>query len=192
MIEPKELLAPTAALLAVTFAIFAFLFPRALQLRRERLAVLSELDVPDHIKKGFRFKIGALGDTFLLFITSVSLLLLGVIYCPALLYRIAGFYLGSHMFSSTEILSQFKELSLGLWVVSGIIVVSVFAIFSNDIFVSGRLPLLVKVYIRNVLGQRASKAEADSLMPEARKLYNKEAFGESVLYSMALLHQRSW
>jgi mRNA interferase RelE/StbE len=187
MLEPKELLAPTAALFAVIFAIFGFLFPRALTLSRERKAALSEIDVPDHVRKRLGFKIGALGDAFLLYMTSVSLLILGIIYCPALLYRIANFYLGSQMFSSSEILSDFRDLSLWFGILSSAVLVAVLALLSNDVFVSKRLPLLVRVYIGNVLGQRASKAEADSLLPEARSLYKKGAFGESVLYSMASL-----
>jgi len=187
MLEPKELLAPTAALFAVIFAIFGFLFPRALTLSRERKAALSEIDVPDHVRKRLGFKIGALGDVLLLYVTSVSLLILGIVYCPALLYRIANFYLGPQMFSSTEILSDFRDLSLWFGILSSAVLVVVFALFSNDIFASKRLPLLVRVYIGNVLGQRASKAEADSLLPAARNLLNKGAFGESVLYSMASL-----
>jgi len=187
MLELKELLAPTAALFAVIFAIFGFLFPRALTLYRERQAVLSEVDVPDHIRRRVRFRIGALGDILLLFMTSVSLLILGIIYCPALLYRIANFYLGSQTFSSAEILSDFRDLSLWFGVLSSAVVVAVLALLSNDIFASKRLPLLVRVYIGNVLGQRASKAEADKLLPESKRLFEMGAYGEAILNSVASL-----
>lgn len=187
MLEPKELLAPTAALLAVIFAIFGFLFPRALTLYRERQAALSEIDVPDYIRKRFGFRIGALGDVLFLFMTSVLLLIVGVVYCPTLLYRIANFYLGSQVFSSAQILSDFRDLSFWFGIFCTAVLAAVLILFSNDVFVSKRLPLLVRVYIGNVLGQRASKSEADSLLPEAKKLYKQGAFGEAVLYSVASL-----
>jgi HEPN domain-containing protein len=187
MIELKELLAPTAALFAVIFAIFGFFFPRALTLYRERRAALSEIDVPDHIRKRFGFKIGALGDVILLYVTSVSLLILGIVYCPALLYRIANFYLGSQMFSSTEILSDFRSLSLWFGILSSAVLVAVLALVTNDMFASKRLPLLVRVYIGNVLGQRASKAEADKLLPESKRLFEVGAYGEAILNSVASL-----
>lgn len=187
MIEPKELLAPTAALVAVIFAIFGFLFPRALALYRERQVALSEIDVPDYIRKRFGFKIGALGDVLLLFVTSVSLLILGIVYCPALLYRIANFYLGSLMFSNTQILSDFRDLSLWFGILSSVVLVAVLALLSNDIFVSKRLPTIVRVYIGSVLGRRSTKAEADNLLPEARRLYEIGAYGEAILYGVASL-----
>ncbi|MBA7651812.1 hypothetical protein ES703_59639 [subsurface metagenome] len=167
MIEPKELLGPTATLFAVIIAIFAFLFVRALVTYRERQVTLSEIDVPDHIRKKVGFRIGALGDVLLLFMTSVSLLILGLIYCPALLYRIANFYLGSQMFSSTEILSDFRDLSLWFGILSSAVLVAVLALFSNDVFVNKKLSIIVRVYIGSVLGRRVTKAEADSLLPEA-------------------------
>jgi mRNA interferase RelE/StbE len=187
MIEPKELLSPTATLFAVIFAIFVFLFMRALAMYRERQITLSEVDVPDYIRKRLGFKIGALGDVLLLFLSGVLLLVLGIVYCPALLYRIANFYLGSEMFSSAQILSDFRGLTLWFGILSSVVLAAVLALFSNEVFVSKRLPTIVRVYIGSVLGRRATKAEADSLLPEARILYEKDAFGESVLHSMASL-----
>jgi len=120
--------------------------------------------------------------------TSVSLLILGIVYCPALLYRIANFYLGSRMFSTAQILSDFRDLSFWFGIIVSAVFVAIIALFSNDIFfMQKRLPILVRVYVRNILKQRASRDEIDSLLPEAEKLYQKGAFGESVLYSVASL-----
>lgn len=187
MIEPKDLLAPTATLFAVTFAVFVFLFIRASQLYKERRAALFEVDVPSDIRKRTGFKIGVLGDVIVALTTSITVLILGLIYCPALLSRIASFYLGSQTFSSTEILSQFRELSQWLMAASILVIVSIFAIFSGGVFISGRLPILARVYIRKVLGERAIKVEADSLLPEARSAYERGAFGEAILYSVVAL-----
>lgn len=187
MIEPKELLGPTVTLFAVIFAIFMFLFTRALTLYRERQISLSEAEVPDDIRMKFGFKIGTLGDIILLFMTSVLLLILGIVYCPTLLHRIISYYLGSELFSNADILSDFRDLTFWFGILSSVILLAVFALLSNDIFVSKRLPTIIRVYVGRVLGQKATKAETDSLLPEARILYEKGAFGESVLYSVASL-----
>jgi hypothetical protein len=141
MIEPKELLAPTATLFAVIIALFAFMFPRALTLYRERLSAVSQIDVPDRVRKRFRFKIGALGDVLLLFVTSSWLLGLGTIYCPALLYRIANFYLGSTHFSSGQILSDFGNFVRWLGILTALALVAVVTLVVNDVFVSENLPV---------------------------------------------------
>jgi len=188
MLEPKELLAPIAALFAVIFAIFGFLFPRALVLYRERKSALSEIDVPDNIKKRFGFKIGALGDFLLLFTTSVSLLILGIVYCPKLLYRIANFYLGSTDFCSEQIITGFRDFVFLFGILASVALVAIIAYFFNDIFVSEkRLPPLVRIYVRSVLGQRVTKAESDKLLPEAQRLYEIRAYGEAILNSVASL-----
>lgn len=188
MLEPKELLAPVAALFAVIFAIFGFLFPRVLVLYRERKSALSEIDVPDNIKKRFGFKIGALGDVFLLFTTSVSLLALGVLYCPALLYRIANFYLGSKDFCSEQILTDFRDFVFSFGILASVALVAIIAYFFNDIFVSEKkLPALVRIYVRNVLGQRVARSETEKLLPEAKRLYEMGAYGAAILHSVASL-----
>ncbi len=188
MLEPKELLAPTATLFAVIVAIFAFMFPRALELYRERLSAVSEIDVPDYIRKRSGFKIGALGDVGLLSLTSVSLLILGVIYCPALLYRIVSFYLGSTDFRPDQILNDFRNFSLIFGGLSSLALVAIITLFINDVFVSGKkLPVLVKIYLRNILGQRVGKAETEKLLPESKRLFEIGAYGEAILNSVASL-----
>jgi HEPN domain-containing protein len=188
MLDPMELLAPIATLFAVIIAIFAFMFPRALELYKERLSAISEIDVPDYIRERFGFKIGALGDALLLFSTSVLLLGLGTIYCPALLYRIANFYLGSTDFGASQILSDFREFVLAFGIFSALALVAVVTLFINDVFFSEkRLPALVKIYLRNILGQRVRKAETKKLLPESKRLLKMGAYGEAILNSIASL-----
>ena len=188
--EPKDLLGPTATLFAGLFAIASFLFVRASALYRERQRALSEIDVPDSIRKNKAFNISIRGDFIFLFITCLALFLIAVVYCPNLLYRIANFYLGSPQFSSIDIIANFKEMSQVLLVVSFLLLLVPFILIGGDFFVSRRFPVIVRFFAGNVLGYRLiKKNEAEKFLPEAKKLYEKEVFGESVLYSVASLEE---
>lgn len=181
MFEPKELLGPIATLFAVLFAIASFLFIRAIVIYKEKQKALSEIDIPENIKRRVGFIFGTHGDILIIFSTGILTLILGVYYCPELLYKIASFYLGSSSISPEKILNDFKELVDTLRWFSFAVIIVPFVLFASDIFISKRLPVIVKFYAGNVLGQRLiKKEEADSLLPEARRLYESKAFGESV------------
>lgn len=186
MIEIKELLAPCATIFALLFAAFAFLLPHALKLYSQTRAMLSRVEVPDSIKKNWRFTIGVHGHSMLLAFASIFSLFLGAMYC-ALLYRITQYYLGSQSYSSNEILSDFSGLA---WWVAGlvsIVIVAVLAMIANEIFISEKYPTLLKVYIKEVLNVRPKDKEVSSLLSEAHTLLNQKKYLESVLYSTAAL-----
>lgn len=188
MIEPRDLLGPTATLLAVTFAIFAFLMIRVLALLKERRAALSEIDVPDDIGKRVGFRIGVLGDILLLSGTGIAIFLVGIVYCPNLLYRISDYYLGSTKFTASDILLMFRELLSALMLVSVVLFAVPFVLIANDVFVNKRWPLIVRIFAGNVLRQKlVSRDEAKTLLPEARKAYNRGAFGQAILYGFTSL-----
>ena len=191
MFEPKDLLAPTATLFVVIFAISSFLILRALALYRERMMALSDIDVPEDIRKRFGFRIGIVGDFLLLFMVGISLLVLGVVFCPDLLYKIANFYLGSTALSKGEILIKFRDLASWLKIISVAVLVTPFVLLGNDMFVSKKLPIIVRVFAGSVLGQRiVSDDESKTLLPEARKFYEEGILGQAVLYAVAALEVR--
>jgi hypothetical protein len=187
MIEIKELLAPCATIFALLFAIFAFLLPQALKLYSQIRTMLSKVEVPDSIRKDWKFKIGVLGHTMLLSFVGLYSLTLGAIYCPILLNRIVQYYLGSQAYSVNEILRDFGDLTRFIVVLGGITLVAVPAMIANDFFISEKYPTLVKVYIKDVLDIRVADKEVSSLLPEAHTLFNQEKYLESVLYSAAAL-----
>jgi HEPN domain-containing protein len=187
MLEIKELLAPCAAIFALLFAAFAFLLPQALRLYNQTRAMLSKVEVPDSIQKNWRFTIGVYGHSMLLAFASIFSLFLGTMYF-ALLYRITQYYLGSQAYSANEILSDFSNLTLWVAVLAGIIVVSAFAMLANEIFISEKkYPTLLKTYIKEGLNIRPTDKEVSSLLPEARTLFDRGQYLESILYSTAAL-----
>jgi macrodomain Ter protein organizer (MatP/YcbG family) len=187
MIEIKELLAPCATIFALLFAIFAFLLPQALKLNRQTRIMLSKVEVPDSIRKDWRFRIGVSGHTMLLGLVGLYSLALGAMYCPILLNRIVQYYLGSQAYSVNEILRDFSDLTRWIIVLGGIILVAACAMIVDDLFVSEKHPTLVKVYIKDVLNIRVADKEVSSLLLEAHTLFNQEKYLESVLYSTAAL-----
>jgi len=187
MIEIKELLAPCATIFALLFAMFAFLFPQALKLYGETRTTLSKIEVPDSVRKDWKFKIGVLGRTMLLGFVGLYSLTLGVIYCPLLLNRIVGYYSGSQAYSVNEILNDFGDLTRFLMVLGIITLAAALAMMANDLFIIETHPTLIKVYIKDVLNMRVADKEVSSLLPEARILFDQEKYPESVLYSTAAL-----
>jgi len=186
MLEIKELLAPCATIFALLFAIFAFLLPQALRLYSQTRTTLSKVEVPDSIKKNWRFTIGVHGHSMLLALASIFSLFLGAMYC-ALLYRITQYYLGSQAYSANEMLSDFSDLT---WWVAGlvsIIILAALVMIVNEIFISEKYPTLLKIYIKEVLNVRPKDEEVSSLLSEARTLFNQGKYLESVLYSAAAL-----
>lgn len=187
MIEIKELLAPCATIFALLFAIFAFLLPQALNRYSQTRTMLSKVEVPDSIRKDRKFKIGVLGHTILLGFVGLYSLTLGVIYCPILLNRIVGYYLGSQAYSVNEILRDFSDLTRFLMLLGIITLVAALVMIANDFFIIETHPMLIKVYIKDVLNIRVADKEVSSLLPEARTLFNQEKYLESVLYSASAL-----
>jgi hypothetical protein len=187
MLEIKELLAPCAAIFALLFAAFAFLLPQALKLYNQTRDMLSKVEVPDSIKKDWRFTIGIHGHSMLLTFASIFSLFLGVMYCM-LLYRITQFYLDSQAHSVNEILNDFSDLTLWVVVLASIIIVAALAMIANEIFISEKkYPTLLKIYIKKVLNLRPKDKEVSGLLPEAHTLFNQGKYLESVLYSAATL-----
>ena len=187
MIEIKELLAPCATIFALLFAVFAFLLPQALRLYRQTRAMLSKVEVPDSIKKNWRFTIGIHGHSMLLAFAGIFSLFLGAMYC-VLLYRIAQYYLGSQAYSANEILRDFSDLTWWIGGLVSIIIVAGVAMIVNELFISEKkYPTLLKAYIREVLNVRPKDEEVSSLLPEARTLFDQGKYLESVLYSTAAL-----
>jgi hypothetical protein len=187
MIEIKELLAPCATIFALSFAMFAFLLPQALKLYSEARTMSSKVEVPDSIKKNWRFTIGVYGHSMLLAFAGIFSAFLGAMYC-VLLYRIAQYYLGSQAYSPNEILSDFSDLTWWVGGLASIIIVAGVVMIANEIFISERkYPTLLKAYIREVLNVRPKDEEVSSLLPEARILFNQGKYLESVLYSAAAL-----
>lgn len=185
MIEVKELLAPCATIFALLFAVFAFLLPQAIRLGNETIRMLSKVEVPDIIRKNWRFRVGTFGHSMLLSLVGISSLVTGAVYCPLIMHRIVQYYLGSQTSSANEILSDFNELTQWIIALSIVIVVAALAMLANDLFISKRYPTLLRVYIKRILDMKVSDEEASSLLPEARTLFNQEKYLESVLYSIA-------
>lgn len=187
MIEVKELLAPCAAIFALLFAVFAFLLPQAIRLGNQTRSMLSEVEVPDTIRKSWRFRLGTSGHFALLGFVSISSLLTGAVYCPLIMHRIVQYYLGSQTHSANEILGNFNELTQFIMALSIIIVVTALAMVANDLFISENYPALLKVYIKKILGIKTSDEEVSGLLPEANSLFGQGKYLESVLYSTAAL-----
>lgn len=187
MIEVRDLLGPGATLAAVALAVFAFTFPRALAIYKEKRAAVLELDVPDSVKKRNLFVLFVFGDSLLLFMTSILSLTIGIGFVISL-YHTLQIYLGSPLFVIDRVLGEFSFLLFMLFIVLTVLLAASLTLFTTEVIVGEKkLPLLSRVYVRSVLGRRSSEVEADSLIPEAKNLFEKEAFGESVLYTMASL-----
>lgn len=187
MIEVRDLLGPGATLSAVTLAVFVFAFSRSLAIFNEKRAALLEADVPDPVKKQKLFIFFVFGDSILMFMISFLSLVIGILFV-IVLYQSLQLYLGSPLFTVDKILGDFSYLLLMLVIILAFFLVASLALFATEAIIGEKkLPLLARVYARSVLGRRSSNAEAGSLVPEARFLYEKEAFGESVLYSVASL-----
>ena len=187
MIEIKELLAPCATIFALLFAIFAFLLPQALRLVNQLSSNLSKVEVPDSIRKDWRFKIGVSGHIMLIGLVGIYSLTVGVVYCPILMNRIIQYYLGSRAYAVDEILSNFSELTEWIMALGVIVLVAAFVMIANDIFISEKYPTLLKVYTKDILDVRQKDKEVSSLLPEAHTLFNQGKYLESVLYSAAAL-----
>lgn len=187
MIGVGDLLGPGATLAAVALAVFAFTLPRALAIYKEKRAALLEADVPNHVKKQKKFILFVFGDSQLLFLISFLSLIIGIGFVISL-YHALQLYLGSPLFTIDRVLGEFSFLLFTLFILLIVLLAASLALFTAEVIIGEKkLPLLARIYARSVLGRRSSKVEANSLVPEARKLYDKEAFGESVLYSMASL-----
>ena len=187
MFEVGDLLSPSATLAAISLAVFIFSFPRSLSIYKEKRTALLEADVPDPVKEQRLFKLFVFGDGLLLFFTGLMSLTMSILFI-IFMSRTISLYLGSPFLTASRVLGDFGQLLLLSLIVLIVLVLASLALFTTEVIVGEkRLPLLARVYARSVLGRGSSKVEIDSLVPEARSLYEKGAFGESVLYSMASL-----
>lgn len=187
MIEARDLLAPGATLLAVALAVFAFALPRALEIGRKKRAALLEADIPDSVKKQNKFLWFVFGDSITLFMASILSLMIGVGFV-IFMHDTLKLYLDSPLLTIDRVLEEFRFLLFMLFGALIVLFVGSLTLFTTEVIIGEKnLPLLARVYARGVLGRWPSKVDTDSLVPEARNLYKKGAFGESVLYSTASL-----
>jgi hypothetical protein len=187
MIQPKELIVPLVTIFALLFAIFAFLFPKTVELSNQRRNMVSKLEMPDSIRKNWRFRVGSFGDIIVLYLTGMTSLLLAVIYCPILLNRIVNFYLGSQTTSTNQMLNDFSDLTFGLAILASFILVAAMSMLVNDLFISEKSPTLVKIYSKAIFEKAAKDEDILSLLPEAEKLVTLGKYPESILHSTAAL-----
>ena len=179
MIEAGDLLGSVATLAAVTLAVFAFTLPRSVAIYNKKKTALLEADVPDPVKKQNLFVLFVFGDSYLLFVTGILSLFIGMGFVISL-YHAFKLYVGSPVVAINVILENLSFLLFLLFIVLSVLLVASLSLFTTEVIMGEKkLPLLTRVYARDVLGRRSSKMEADSLVPEAENLYKKEAFGEA-------------
>jgi hypothetical protein len=189
MIELGDLLGPGATLLAVTFAVFVFTLSRALERGNKKRAALLEADVPDTVRNQSSFRLFVFGDSLIFAIISVLSLAVGIGFVIFLHDALKLFFASSVAVSDIEgVVGEFRFLLFMFCIVLIILLPASLALFTTEVIIGEKkLPLLARVYARSVLGRQSSRVDANSLLPEARRLYENRAFGESVLYSVASL-----
>ena len=185
-IEPKDLLTPTAILVALSFAIFVSFLPKALDVLRERFKAVRTIDVPVCVRKSAKFKIEVLLDGLLLYTITFSSLLLSS-YFVYLLRDIIRSYINENGWSPLSIANNLNWGIIGLGILLGLILATAVAMFLVGRTVSNSLPPIIKAYAEIVLGKRGEYGLTDILLRTARKYDDQGEYTQSVLFATSAI-----
>lgn len=185
-IQPKDFLTASAAITALSFAIFVFVFPKAKEITESRFKYVSNIDVPDFVRKDRRFRMEVFIDSIGFYFIGTASLLLGF-YFSALLLDIVGYYLRIRPVLDLPIPESFRYGVVALGTLFGVILVVAIAWFTAGGFISKKLPLIVQCYAKITLERRVGPELSSGLLNEAQVLIKNKEYAKAILHAITAL-----
>ena len=182
------LITASAALVAITLAIFVFLLPKTIEIHNARWKSMLNLDIPDNIRNSRWFRTEVFLDNFGMYALAFANLLLAL-YFAAILFNTISSHLGIQgMFLFTNPLPiEFVRALKVFWIV-------LVALFSVSLLwllagnqISKTLPIIIRVYAEMTLDVSRERGVKQELLSAARNHLQEGEYNKAILHSVTSL-----
>lgn len=186
--ESNYLIAPSAALVAITLAIFIFLLPKTVEIRNARWKSMLNLDMPDDIRNSKGFRIEVFLDNLGMYAMAFANLILAILFVAVLVNAISSYFgiQGTFLFSNPLHIEFIRALKL-LWIVlATLFVVSLLWLLAGN-QINKTLPIMTRAYAEMTLDISREKGVRQELVDAARRFFHDGEHNQAILHSVTAL-----
>jgi len=181
-----QFLTASATLTALSFAIFAFLFPKWFEPTKSKRKAVRMIDIPDSVNKDLGFTLRYILDSITVYYASAATLLLGL-HFTVVLIDIVNHYQELEPLIYVDIAAAFKGgvIALGLLLIL-MFFMPILAIAFGLLF--GKLiPVLMRAYAEIALGMKGTQEVTSELITEANRSNKSGQYAKAILDSSAAI-----
>jgi hypothetical protein len=171
------LITSSAALVAITLAIFVFLLPKTVEIYHTRWKSMQNLDMPDNIRNSKRFRTEIFLDNIGMYVLAFASLLLAVYFTGILTNAISDYFgvLGTFLFNNPPQIEFLRALKWLFFLLSAMFGVSLLWLAAGS-QISKTLPIITRAYAEMTLDVSRGIGVRQELLKAARSFFRKGAY----------------
>ena len=182
------LIVSSAALVAITLAIFIFLLPKTVEIYHIRWKSMQNLDMPDDVRNSKRFRVETFLDNFGMYVLSIASLLLGVYFIAILINAVSDYFgvPGTFLFYNPPQIEFLRALKILFFVLGAMFIVALLWVFAGS-QISKRLPIIIRAYAEMTIDLSRERGVKQELLSASRSYLQEGAYNEAILHSITSL-----
>lgn len=182
------LITSSAALVAITLAIFVFLLPKTVEIYHTRWKSMLNLDMPDKIRNNKHFRTEIFLDNLGMYVLAFASLGLAVYFTAILTTAISDYFgvPGTFVFNNPPQIEFLRALKVLFFVLSAMFTVSLLWLFAGNL-ISKKLPIIVRAYAEMTLDISRERGVKQELLSTARSYLQEGTYNEAILHSVTSL-----
>jgi hypothetical protein len=186
--EEWGLITSSAALVAITLAIFVFLLPKTVEIHNTRWKSMLSLDMPDNIRNSKAFRTEVFLDNIGMYVLAFACLALAVLFTAILTNAISDYFgvPGPFLFNNPPQIEFLRALKGLFFVLCAMFSVSLLWLTAGSL-ISKRLPIIVRAYAEMTLDASRAIGVKQELLSAARSYLQEGAYNEAILHSVTSL-----
>jgi len=186
--ESPYLITASAALAAITLAIFVFLLPKTVEIRNARWKSMLTLDMPDNVRNSKRFRAEVFLDNFGMYALAFANLLLALYFVAILANGISDYFgmQATFLFTSTLPIEFVRALKAFWIVLAALLFVSLLWLLAGN-QISKTLPIIVRAYAEMTLDVSRERGVKQELLSAARSYLQEGEYNKAILHSVTSL-----
>lgn len=182
------LITSSAALVAITLAIFVFLLPKMVEVYHTRWKSMQNLDMPDDVRNSKRFRTGIFLDNFGMYALSLASLLLGAYFIAILINAVSDYFgiPGIFLFYNPPQIEFLRALKILFFILSATFIVALLWVFAGSP-ISKKIPIIIRAYAEMTIDISRERGVKQELLSAARSYLQEGAYNEAILHSVTSL-----
>jgi hypothetical protein len=186
--ESNYLITSSAALVAITLAIFVFLLPKTVEIHNARWKSMLNLDIPDNIRNSKWFRTEIFLDNFGMYALAFANLLLALYFVAILVNVISSYFgiQGTFLFTNPLPVEFIRALKVFWIVLAALFFVSLLWLLAGS-KISKTLPIIIRAYAEMTLDVSREIGVKQGLLKEARSFLKKGVYDQAILHSITSL-----
>jgi hypothetical protein len=186
--ESNYLITASAALAAITLAIFVFLLPKTVEIRNARWKSMLTLDMPDSVRNSKRFRTEVFLDNFGMYALAFANLLLALYFVAISANAISNYFgmPGTFLFTSSLPIEFARALKVFWTVLAALLFVSLLWLLAGN-QISKTLPIIIRVYAEMTLDVSRERGVKQELLSAARNYLREGEYNKAILHSVTSL-----